>query len=71
MTPSTKNDIEKIFEPFYSTKTQGTGLGLAVSYGIVQNHQGDIRVLSTPRQGTRFTLEFPIRTENSDVRVNP
>jgi signal transduction histidine kinase len=64
-------DIKKIFEPFYSTKTKGTGLGLAVSYGIVQNHQGDIRVLSTPGQGTRFTLEFPIRTENSDVRVNP
>ena len=64
-------DIKKIFEPFYSTKAKGTGLGLAVSYGIVQNHQGDIRVLSTPGQGTRFTLEFPIRTENSDVRVNP
>jgi two-component system NtrC family sensor kinase len=63
-------DIKKIFEPFYSTKAKGTGLGLAVSYGIVQNHQGDIRVLSTPGQGTRFTLEFPIRTENSDIRVN-
>jgi two-component system NtrC family sensor kinase len=63
-------DIKKIFEPFYSTKAKGTGLGLAVSYGIVQNHQGDIRVLSPPGQGTRFTLEFPIRTENSDVRVN-
>jgi len=65
------DDIKKIFEPFYSTKAKGTGLGLAVSHGIVQNHQGDIRVLSTPGQGTRFTLEFPIRTENSDVRVNP
>ncbi|MEE4261245.1 MAG: ATP-binding protein [Desulfobacteraceae bacterium] len=64
-------DIKKIFEPFYSTKAKGTGLGLAVSYGIVQNHQGDIRVLSTTGQGTRFTLEFPIRTENSDARVNP
>jgi len=65
------DDIKKIFEPFYSTKVNGTGLGLAVSYGIVQNHQGDIRVLSAPGQGTRFTLEFPIRTENTDTRVNP
>ena len=64
------DDIEKIFEPFYSTKAKGTGLGLAVSYGIIQNHQGDIRVYSVPGQGTRFTLEFPIRVENSSTGVS-
>ena len=64
------DDIEKIFEPFYSTKAKGTGLGLAVSYGIVQNHQGDIRVYSVLEQGTRFTLEFPIRAENSSTGVS-
>ena len=62
------DDIKKIFEPFYSTKTKGTGLGLAVSYGIVKNHQGDIRVYSVPGEITRFTIELPIRDENSSER---
>ena len=65
------NDIEKIFEPFYSTKTKGTGLGLAVSYGIVKNHQGDIRVYSVPGKITRFTIELPIQDENSSEKGNP
>jgi len=65
------NDIKKIFEPFYSTKAKGTGLGLAVSYGIVKNHQGDIHVASVPGKTTRFTIEFPIRTENLDEEVGP
>jgi len=65
------DDIKKIFEPFYSTKTKGTGLGLAVSYGIVKNHQGDIHVFSVPGKITRFTIEFPIRTENSSGKVGP
>jgi two-component system NtrC family sensor kinase len=61
-------DIKKIFEPFYSTKSKGTGLGLSVSYGIVKNHQGDIRVFSIPGQTTRFTVELPIRAENFNER---
>ena len=65
------DDIKKIYEPFYSTKANGTGLGLAVSYGIVKNHQGDIRVFSVPGKSTRFTIEFPIRTENSGATVSP
>jgi two-component system, NtrC family, sensor kinase len=65
------DDIKKIFEPFYSTKIKGTGLGLAVSYGIVKNHQGDIRVFSVPGKITRFTVAFPIRTENSGPKVSP
>ena len=62
------DDIKKIFEPFYSTKTKGTGLGLAVSYGIVKNHQSDILVYSVPGEITRFTIEVPIRDENSSER---
>lgn len=50
----------KIFEPFFSTKPKGTGLGLAVSYAIVKNHRGDINAFSKPGEGTRFVLEFPI-----------
>jgi len=53
-------NVGRIFEPFFSTKSKGTGLGLAVSYGIVRNHQGDIRVNSQQGQGTCFTIEFPI-----------
>ncbi len=53
-------NIKKIFEPFFSTKSNGTGLGLAVSYGIVRNHNGVIRVSSKEGSGTCFTVDFPI-----------
>ena len=55
-------DQGKIFMPFFSTKSDvsGTGLGLSVSYGIVKNHQGDIHVSSTPKQGTTFTIVLPV-----------
>jgi signal transduction histidine kinase len=55
-----KEQIHKIFEPFFSTKKHGTGLGLAVSYGILRNHNGDITVSSVPGEGTRFTIQLPI-----------
>ena len=51
--------VEQIFEPFYSTKEDGTGLGLSVSYGIIQGHGGDIRVESYPGSGSRFTVWLP------------
>ena len=53
--------LEKIFEPFYTTKTtgQGTGLGLWVSYGIVKSFGGDIFVESVPEKGSTFTVLFP------------
>jgi len=62
------SDIKKIFEPFYSTKNKGTGLGLAVSYGIVKNHQGDIQVFSIPGKITRFAVEFPVRGQNFNTK---
>ena len=51
--------IAQIFEPFYSTKDDGTGLGLAVSYGIIQGHGGEIQVESEPGRGSRFTVWLP------------
>jgi two-component system, NtrC family, sensor kinase len=56
-------NLPKIFEPFFSTKEKGTGLGLAVSYGIIKNHSGNIDVKSHPQEGTRFTLDFQAQTE--------
>ena len=55
-----QENLGKIFEPFFSTKKKGTGLGLAVSYGIVQNHQGTIKVLRKQGGGTRFIIEIPV-----------
>ncbi len=55
------DDQEKLFTPFFTTKPRGTGLGLAVSYGIVQDHGGDIRVESTPGEGASFVVMLPLR----------
>ncbi|HET9478664.1 MAG TPA: ATP-binding protein, partial [Pyrinomonadaceae bacterium] len=51
---------QKIFEPFFSTKgAHGTGLGLSVSYSIIERHEGSISVLSAPGKGTEFTIDLP------------
>jgi signal transduction histidine kinase len=60
-----KGKLKRIFEPFYTTKSEGTGLGLAVSYGIIKNHQGDIEVLSEPGAGTLISIELPIQNGKS------
>jgi signal transduction histidine kinase/DNA-binding response OmpR family regulator len=60
-----EDSIDKIFDPFYSTKPNGTGLGLFVSYGIIQGHHGNIEVRSKPGKGTTFQVYLPIHSEQA------
>ncbi len=60
-------DLPRIFEPFFTTKgNHGTGLGLAVSWGIVEAHGGALEVQSVLGEGTRFTLRLPTSGESED-----
>ena len=52
--------LPKIYDPFFTTKGNGTGLGLAVVHGIIKDHGGSISVEGQPGQGTTFTLRFPV-----------
>ncbi len=55
------HDLHKIYDPFHSTKgAKGTGLGLAVVWGIVDSHNGSIAVQSEPGQGSTFTIRIPV-----------
>jgi two-component system NtrC family sensor kinase len=66
-----EENLQKIFDPFFSTKgNAGTGLGLSVSYGIIENHGGTIEVASPPGGGTSFTIKLPI-VVNGDAAQEP
>ena len=69
MTPQV---LERIFEPYYTTKEQGkgTGLGLSVIHGIIKNHGGDVSVRSRPGQGSTFSVYLPV-IDDMDVEIEP
>lgn len=54
-------DLERVFLPFFTTKTQGTGLGLAICRQLMEQQGGSIRVVSRPGEGTRVTIELPVK----------
>ena len=56
----TTEDLPHVFEPFFSTKDQGTGLGLALVHRIVQDHGGEVEVQSVPGAGTTFVVTLPV-----------
>jgi len=55
-----KQDISKIFNPFFTNKSNGVGLGLSVTHRIIQSHKGKIEVESKYHKGTKFTIKLPI-----------
>ncbi len=61
-------NLDRIFDPFYTTKPvgKGTGLGLSICYGIIKKMEGDISVRSVMDEGTTFTIEIPIRKEGTE-----
>ncbi len=54
-------DLDRIFDPYYTTKPKGTGLGLAIVHKIVEGHDGQIKVRSILGQGSTFTITLPVR----------
>ena len=66
------NDLDHIFDPFYTTKKGGAGygLGLAVSYGIVAGHGGEITVASELGRGSTFTITLPVRFDASHAQTH-
>jgi len=58
------DDVNKVFDPYFTTKSKGTGLGLAIVHKIMEAHGGDIKVRSTPGKNTIFTLRLPANPTN-------
>jgi two-component system NtrC family sensor kinase len=63
-----EEDLERVFEPFFSTKTKkgGTGLGLSITYGLVQEIGGMISVQSEVGKGTSFIITLPLKMKQKE-----
>jgi two-component system NtrC family sensor kinase len=64
-----QENLSKIFEPFYTKGQKGTGLGLAVVWGIIEKHGGTIKVASTVDQGTTFTVRLPVNQQIANEKI--
>ena len=65
--------MSKIFDPFFTTKAdgKGVGLGLAVLYGIVKAHDGEVEVHSTPGAGSTFLVTLPLHSNHAAAATEP
>lgn len=61
------DDLAKIFNPYFTTKATGTGLGLTMVQKVIEEHQGTISVTSSPSSGSRFVMTIPLRHEKQEV----
>jgi signal transduction histidine kinase len=55
-----KENWDRVFDPYYTTKTEGTGLGLAIVKKVVLEHGGEVRLDRAPEGGARFSIELPL-----------
>ena len=60
-----KEECDRLFTPYYTTKEHGTGLGLAIAQSVISDHHGRITVKSAPGQGTTFVIQLPRRREDA------
>jgi len=62
-------NIENVFEPFFTTRSDGTGLGLAVVRAVIHAHSGDISVAQVKPQGTIFNIQIPVFEEDNEIQI--
>ena len=63
--------LARVFDPFYTTRTQGTGLGLSICQTIIREHGGSISIESVVGQGTQVLIDLPVEKRHGDRRSNP